>query len=58
MSATPQNSPLIGIDDDLRVLTEQIRALRELGQKDTVSDDETYDLSIRWGRHLPGNCGD
>ncbi len=44
----------ISIDDDVAVLTEQLRALRELGQRSDVDDEQIYDLSIRWGTALAG----
>lgn len=55
MSAAQQdNRAAVGIDDDIELLTEQITALKELGHKDDVDDDEIYDLSIRWGTALAG----
>jgi hypothetical protein len=44
----------ISIDDDVDFLTEQIRAVRELGKRDDVDDDTVYDVSIRWGTALAG----
>lgn len=44
----------ISIDDDVDFLTEQIRAVRELGQRDEVDDETIYDVSIRWGTALAG----
>jgi hypothetical protein len=44
----------ITIDDDVEWLTEQIRALKQLGQQAEVSDSEKYDFSIRWGAALAG----
>ncbi len=44
----------ISIDDDVAVLTEQLRALRELGRRAQVDDEDIYDLSIRWGTALAG----
>lgn len=44
----------VSIDDDVAVLTEQVRALRELGQRAQVEDVQIYDLSIRWGTALAG----
>lgn len=44
----------ISIDDDVAVLTEQVRALRELARRNEVDDEQTYDLSIRWGTALAG----
>jgi hypothetical protein len=48
------NAPRISIDDDVEWLTEQILALKELGQKDDVDDGQKYDFSIRWGTALAG----
>lgn len=42
------------IDDDVEWLTEQIQALKALGQNGEVSDGEKYDFSIRWGTALAG----
>jgi hypothetical protein len=44
----------ISIDDDVDFLTEQIRAVQELGQRDDVDDETIYDVSIRWGTALAG----
>ncbi|OBG31521.1 hypothetical protein [Mycolicibacter heraklionensis] len=44
----------ISIDDDVAVLTEQLRALQDLGQRSTVNDEQIYDLSIRWGTAMAG----
>jgi hypothetical protein len=44
----------ITIDDDVEWLTEQIAALKRLGQKDEVDAGEKYDFSIRWGTALAG----
>lgn len=44
----------VSIDDDVAVLTEQLRALRELGRCTEVDDTQVYDLSIRWGTALAG----
>lgn len=52
MSATPQTP--VGIDDDFEWINEQIRALKELGDKDEVEEGESYDFSIRWGTALAG----
>lgn len=55
MSAAKEASPAtVSIDDDVEWLTEQIQALKKLGGKDSVADNETYDLSIRWGAALAG----
>jgi hypothetical protein len=48
------NPAPIRIDDDVEWLTEQIEALKQLGQQDEVSDGEKYDFSIRWGTALAG----
>ncbi|OBG41718.1 hypothetical protein A5672_12420 [Mycobacterium alsense] len=45
---------MIGVDDDVELLTEQIEALRELGRLDDVSESQVYDFSIRWGAALSG----
>ncbi len=44
----------VSIDDDVALLTEQIDALKELGRKDEVDEEENYDFSIRWGTALAG----
>lgn len=44
----------ISIDDDVEMLTEQVDALKQLGEKESVSDSELYDVSIRWGTALAG----
>jgi hypothetical protein len=49
-----ENPAPITIDDDVAWLTEQIRALEELGRQDEVTDGEKYDFSIRWGTALAG----
>lgn len=49
-----QQQTSVDIDDDVEWLTEQIQALKHLGQQDNVSDSEVYDLSIRWGTALAG----
>jgi hypothetical protein len=54
MSAAQENRASVRIDDDIELLTEQITALKELGHKDKVDDDDVYDLSIRWGTALAG----
>lgn len=54
MSATSEHRTATGVDDDLDLLAEQISALRELGQRDEVSDEQIYDFSIRWGTALAG----
>ncbi|MEZ0362153.1 hypothetical protein ACAG26_00405 [Mycobacterium sp. pUA109] len=55
MSAAPeQNEATISIDEDVAVLTEQIAALQRLADQVSVSDEEIYDISIRWGTALAG----
>jgi hypothetical protein len=54
MSAAQENSASVRIDDDIELLTEQITALKALGHRDEVDDDDVYDLSIRWGTALAG----
>jgi hypothetical protein len=55
MVADMEDNPApITIDDDVEWLTEQIQALKQLGQKGEVSDGEKYDFSIRWGTALAG----
>ncbi|WP_125077980.1 hypothetical protein [Mycobacterium sp. P7213] len=44
----------IDIDDDVAVLTEQLRALQDLGQHSEIDDEQVYDLSIRWGTAMAG----
>src|SRR5581483_11859567 len=48
------NPAPITIDDDVEWLTEQIHALKQLGQNGEVSDGVKYDFSIRWGTALAG----
>jgi hypothetical protein len=58
MSATQNPTrATVAIDDDVELITEQIKALRELGQRDTeapISEGQRYDFSIRWGTVLAG----
>jgi hypothetical protein len=54
MSAQPEDQTAIGVDDDVELIKRQIAALRELGQRGSVSEDEIYDFSIRWGTVLAG----
>jgi hypothetical protein len=49
-----ENPAPITIDDDIEWLTEQIQALKQLGQQGEVTDGEKYDFSIRWGTALAG----
>lgn len=50
----PHDGTPVNIDDDVAFLTEQIEALKQLGQRDHVDDEEVYDLNIRWGTALAG----
>ncbi len=54
MTTTQRNQAPVSIDDDMEVLTEQLRALRELAGRQDVDDDQIYDLSIHWGAALAG----
>lgn len=45
---------LVTIDDDVDLLREQIEALKQLGRRESVSESEIYDFSIRWGTALAG----
>jgi hypothetical protein len=54
MADMEENLAPIATDDDVEWLTEQIQALKQLGQQDEVSDGEKYDFSIRWGTALAG----
>lgn len=53
-AAQKQNRVSVNIDDDVAWLTEQVNALKELGRKDEVGEEESYDVSIRWGTALAG----
>ncbi|KLO31959.1 hypothetical protein [Mycobacterium haemophilum] len=47
----------IDIADDVEMLSEQAKALKELGvqdKRDPVSEGQRYDFSIRWGTALAG----
>lgn len=58
MSAT--RSPIraaVEIDDDVRLITEQINALKELAKADDeepITEGQRYDFAIRWGTVLAG----
>ncbi|OBG29617.1 hypothetical protein [Mycobacterium sp. 852002-51057_SCH5723018] len=58
MSATQdQTRTAIEIDDDVELINEQIKALKELGRQDDqapISEGQRYDFSIRWGTVLAG----
>jgi hypothetical protein len=58
MSATQSHTrAAVDIDDDVELITEQIKALKELGNKDDeapISEGQRYDFSIRWGTVLAG----
>ena len=47
----------VDIDNDVELITEQIKALKELAQEDDeepISEGQRYDFSIRWGTVLAG----
>ncbi|HUH72385.1 MAG TPA: hypothetical protein VLZ05_28185 [Mycobacterium sp.] len=47
----------VDIDEDVELLTEQTKALKEFGEKDEeepISEGQRYDFSIRWGTMLAG----
>lgn len=54
MNVAPERRAPVSIDDDIALLTEQMAALKNLGQRADVDDEEVYDLSIRWGTALAG----
>lgn len=58
MSATQNPTrTAVEIDDDVELITRQIKALRELAKKDDeepISEGQRYDFSIRWGTVLAG----
>jgi hypothetical protein len=54
MSAASEHTGTVDVDNDVELVTEQIRALKALGGQDRVSDDQRYDFSIRWGTILAG----
>lgn len=58
MSATQdQTRTAIEIGDDVELINEQIKALKELGRQDDhapISEGQRYDFSIRWGTVLAG----
>jgi hypothetical protein len=54
VSAAHEQRVPVSIDDDVAWLTEQINALKELGGKEEVDEEESYDFSIRWGTALAG----
>jgi hypothetical protein len=56
MSAVPEHEhhTAVGVDDDVELIKRQMTALRELGRRGSVSEDEIYDFSIRWGTVLAG----
>jgi hypothetical protein len=50
-------APVVAIDHDVELITEQIKALKELAQEDAetpISEGHRYDFSIRWGTVLAG----
>ncbi len=58
MSATQHPTrAAVAIDDDVQLITEQIKALKELAKQDNeapVTEGQRYDFSIRWGTVLAG----
>jgi hypothetical protein len=58
MSATKSpTGTAVEIDIDVQLITEQIKALKELAQDDDdepISEGRRYDFSIRWGTVLAG----
>ncbi len=58
MSATQNRTrAAIDIDNDVELITQQIKALKELAKKDdeeAISEGQRYDFSIRWGTVLAG----
>jgi hypothetical protein len=47
----------IDIDNDVKLIAEQIKALKELAQEDDeepISEGQRYDFSVRWGTVLAG----
>lgn len=58
MSATQNPTrAAVAIDHDVELITQQIKALQELAQKDAeapISEGQRYDFSIRWGTVLAG----
>jgi hypothetical protein len=58
MSATQNPArTAVDIDDDVELITGQIKALKELAETDyqeAISEGQRYDFSIRWGTVLAG----
>jgi hypothetical protein len=58
MSATQDPTrTAVEIDDDVELITRQIKALKDLAKKDDeepISEGQRYDFSIRWGTVLAG----
>ncbi len=58
MSATQNDTRTpVDIDDDVELITRQIKALKELGKRDDeapITEGQRYDFSIRWGTVLAG----
>ena len=58
MSATQNPTrEAIDIDNDVELITQQIKALKKLAKKDDeepISEGQRYDFSIRWGTVLAG----
>jgi hypothetical protein len=58
MNVAPKSSAPVSVDDDVEFLSEQLERLKELGaqnpDRDQMSDEDVYDLSVRWGTALAG----
>ncbi|OBF50331.1 hypothetical protein A5756_21290 [Mycobacterium sp. 852002-53434_SCH5985345] len=58
MSTAPDGHVQVSIDDDVEFFAEQLKRLKELGEQkeaeDVFSDEDIYDLSVRWGTALAG----
>ena len=58
MSATQNPTrTAVEIDDDVELITGQIKALKQLASQDdqeAISEGQRYDFSIRWGTVLAG----
>ncbi|GAB7142746.1 hypothetical protein [Mycobacterium riyadhense] len=54
MSAILEHPTVTAVADDTELLDEQLTELRALAQQDSVTEDQIYDFSIRWGTVLAG----
>ena len=57
VDSTAVDSTAVDIDNDVALITEQIKALKELAQEDDkepISEGQRYDFSVRWGTVLAG----